>query len=132
MPSERASGYMLVWKKVHVRSQTTYRQFMYVFGIIPYFWIKKQACFQDGCVNFLSLDYLCMIGSGVIESTCKHLVVQRCRRASMRWTDEELQSILELRCMYKNRTWRKYWYPDPVDDPSPEIIDVSSLNTRAA
>ncbi len=73
-----------------------------------------------------------MIGSGVIESACKHLVAQRCRRASMRWTDEGLQSILELRCMYKNKTWQKYWYPDPVDDSSPKKIDVSTLETRAA
>ena len=73
-----------------------------------------------------------MIGSGVIESACKHLVAQRCRRASMRWTDEGLQSILELRCMYKNKTWQKYWYPDPVDDSSPQKIDVSTLETRAA
>lgn len=72
------------------------------------------------------------IGSGVVESACKHLVAQRCRRASMRWTDEGLQSILELRCMYKNKTWWKYWYPDPVDSPSPEIIDVSCIEGRAA
>ena len=54
------------------------------------------------------------IGSGVIESACKHVVAQRCRRASMRWTDESLNAILELRCMDKNKTWEKYWYPDTI------------------
>ena len=73
-----------------------------------------------------------MIGSGVVESACKHLVAQRCRRASMRWTDEGLQSILELRCMYANKTWLTYWYPDPADDSSQKIVDVSSQETRAA
>lgn len=68
------------------------------------------------------------IGSGVIESACKHVVAQRCRRASMRWTDEGLQAILELRCLHKNESWQKYWYPDL----SPKIIDVSGMDTRAA
>lgn len=54
------------------------------------------------------------IGSGVIESACKHVVAQRCRRASMRWTDEGLRAVLELRCMDKNKTWEKYWYPDTI------------------
>ena len=72
------------------------------------------------------------IGSGVIESACKHVVAQRCRRASMRWTDEGLQAILELRCLHKNKSWRKYWYPDTADNPCPKTIDVSDLETRAA
>ena len=66
------------------------------------------------------------IGSGVIESACKHVVAQRCRRASMRWTNEGLQSILELRCMQKNNSWEKYWYPDQ------KIGGVSSIDTRSA
>jgi len=54
------------------------------------------------------------ITSSVIESACKHVVAQRCRRASMRWTDEGLNAILELRCILKNKTWDKYWYPDTI------------------
>lgn len=52
------------------------------------------------------------ITSGVIESACKHVVAQRCRRASMRWTDEGLNAILEWRCLNKNKAWDRYWYPD--------------------
>lgn len=54
------------------------------------------------------------ITSSVIESACKHVVAQRCRGTSMRWTDEGLNAILELRCMLKNETWDKYWYPDTI------------------
>ena len=54
------------------------------------------------------------ITSSVIESACKHVVALRCRRASMRWTDEGLNAILELRCLLKNNTWEKYWHPDTV------------------
>ncbi len=32
----------------------------------------------------------------------------------MRWTDEGINSILELRCMLKNDTWDNHWYPDAI------------------
>ena len=51
------------------------------------------------------------ITSSVIESACRHVVAQRCRRTSMRWTEEGLNAILEWRCLQKNKTWEKYWYP---------------------
>ncbi len=54
------------------------------------------------------------ITSSVIESACKHVVAQRCSRASMRWTDEGLNAILELRCPQKNKTWEKHWYSDTI------------------
>ena len=54
------------------------------------------------------------ITSSVIESACQHVVAQRCRRASMRWTDEGLNAILQLRCPIKNKTWEKDWYPDTI------------------
>jgi len=58
------------------------------------------------------------ITSSVIESACKllviHRVAQRCRGSSMRWTDEGLNAILELRCMLKNDTWDNHWYPDAI------------------
>ncbi|RKU06201.1 hypothetical protein C6501_18975 [Candidatus Poribacteria bacterium] len=54
------------------------------------------------------------IGSGVIESACKHVVAQRCRRTSMRWTEQGLNPILEWRCLLKNNAWDRYWYPDTI------------------
>ena len=41
------------------------------------------------------------IGSGVIESACKHVVSQRCPQTFMRWTEQGLNAILEWRCLQK-------------------------------
>lgn len=52
------------------------------------------------------------IGSGVIESACKHVVGQRCKQASMRWKEQGINAVLKMRCLLKNGGWNKYWYPD--------------------
>ena len=53
------------------------------------------------------------IGSGVIESTCKHVVVQRCKQASMRWEKPGINAVHKFRCLKKNEGSRNnYWYPD--------------------
>lgn len=49
------------------------------------------------------------IGSGVIESACKHIVGQRCKQAAMRWTEKGINPVLALRCLAKNRDWDRYW-----------------------
>ena len=49
------------------------------------------------------------IGSGVIESACKHVVAERCRQAGMRWTEPGINAILFWRCLLKNNTWDTYW-----------------------
>ena len=49
------------------------------------------------------------IGSGVIESACKHVVAERCRQAGMRWTQPGINAILFWRCLLKNNTWDTYW-----------------------
>ena len=52
------------------------------------------------------------IGSGVIESACKHVVGQRCKQAAMRWKKPGINAVLKMRCLLKNGGWNKYWYPD--------------------
>ena len=52
------------------------------------------------------------IGSGVIESACKHVVGQRCPQAAMRWKKPGINAVLKMRCLLKNGGWNKYWYPD--------------------
>ena len=52
------------------------------------------------------------IGSGVIESACKHVVGQRCKQAAMRWKRPGINAVLKMRCLLKNGGWNKYWYPD--------------------
>ena len=49
------------------------------------------------------------IGSGVIESACKHVVAERCRQAGMRWTKPGINAILFWRCLLKNDAADTYW-----------------------
>ena len=48
------------------------------------------------------------IGSGGIESACKHVVAERCKLAGMRWTKPGIDAILFWRCLLKNGTWDTY------------------------
>ena len=50
------------------------------------------------------------IGSGVIESACKHVVGQRCKQAAMRWEKPGINAVLKWRCLLKNEAWNNYWY----------------------
>ena len=52
-----------------------------------------------------------MIGSGVVEAACKHVVATRCKRAGMRWSRPGLQAILSLRTQLLNQRWDQYWAP---------------------
>ncbi len=49
------------------------------------------------------------IGSGTVESACKHVVGQRLKQAGMRWTVEGADAILQLRILRKNGEWHKFW-----------------------
>ena len=49
------------------------------------------------------------IGSGVIESACKHVVAERCKQAGMRWSKPGINAILFWRCLLKNDAWETYW-----------------------
>lgn len=49
------------------------------------------------------------IGSGVIESACKHVVAERCKQAGMKWTRDGINAILFWRCLLKNGDWQTFW-----------------------
>ena len=49
------------------------------------------------------------IGSGIIESACKHVVAERCKQAGMRWTKNGINAILFWRCLLKNGAWDTFW-----------------------
>ena len=49
------------------------------------------------------------IGSGLIESACKHVVAERCKQAGMRWTQHGINAILFYRCLLKNDAWDTFW-----------------------
>lgn len=45
------------------------------------------------------------IGSGTIESTCKHLIDARFKQAGMRWNLASVRSLAKLRARLKSRRW---------------------------
>lgn len=49
------------------------------------------------------------IGSGVVESACKHVAGARLKGAGMRWSLPGAQAILDLRLCLLNHTWGSYW-----------------------
>ena len=57
--------------------------------------------------TFTEKEY--QIGSGGIESACKHGVAQHCKQARMRWTTPQIDAILFWRCLLKNDAWDTYW-----------------------
>jgi hypothetical protein len=49
------------------------------------------------------------IGSGVVESACKHVVASRLKRAGMRWDESGAENTMALRCHYLNGRWDTLW-----------------------
>lgn len=47
------------------------------------------------------------IGSGVVESACKHDVAQRCKRSGTQWNYDGLHAILEMRAALLSDEWHK-------------------------
>ena len=54
------------------------------------------------------------IGSGRVESACKHLVAVRMKRSGMIWSDDGAQEILSLRAVRLNARWDRFWANKPL------------------
>jgi hypothetical protein len=54
------------------------------------------------------------IGSGRVESACKHVVQMRMKRSGMIWSDEGAQDVLSLRVAYLNQAWQRLWAEKPL------------------
>lgn len=54
------------------------------------------------------------IGSGVIESACKHIVGERLKRAGMRWSIQHAPKILALRVSRASGWWDRFWNDPPA------------------
>jgi Uncharacterised protein family (UPF0236) len=54
------------------------------------------------------------IGSGRVESACKHVVASRMKRSGMLWSDTGAQEILSLRTAYLNGWWDRLWANKPL------------------
>ena len=77
-------------------------------------WIAHRAVgyFEE---NRARMDYprfralnLC-IGSGMVESSCKHVVGGRLKGPGMRWDEEGAEDLLALRCQDLNDRWDDLW-----------------------
>jgi hypothetical protein len=49
------------------------------------------------------------IGTGAVESACRHIPQQRLKQSGMRWSDPGAQSILNLRALHRNGEFEQYW-----------------------
>ena len=49
------------------------------------------------------------IGSGVVESSCKHVIADRLKKSGMRWLTEGANAILQLRICFLNKEWNSFW-----------------------
>jgi hypothetical protein len=49
------------------------------------------------------------IGSGVIESACKHIVAGRLKQAGMKWSRHHVPKILALRIVRASGWWSQFW-----------------------
>jgi hypothetical protein len=54
------------------------------------------------------------IGSGRVESACKHLVANRAKRSGMHWSAAGVQHMLSLRSAYINEDWSAVWARKPL------------------
>lgn len=79
----------------------------------------------DSLITYLSnqgqrLDYARFrtmgldIGSGRVESACKHVVQNRMKRSGMIWSDTGAQQMLSLRTAYLNGHWDQLWATHPL------------------
>lgn len=55
------------------------------------------------------------IGSGAIESACKHLVKERYDITGARWSRKNAGNLLALRVAIANNEWDLYWQRTPAD-----------------
>ena len=49
------------------------------------------------------------IGSGVIESACKHIVAARLKQAGMKWSRQHVPKVLALRVCRASGWWDAFW-----------------------
>jgi hypothetical protein len=55
-----------------------------------------------------------VIGSGMMESTCKQVVGERLKGVGMQWSEEGAIAMAALVCQRLNGTWRPFWEGRPL------------------
>jgi hypothetical protein len=52
------------------------------------------------------------MGSGVVESACRHVVASRLKGPGMRWDETGAEAILHLRTLELSGRWDAFWERD--------------------
>jgi len=63
-------------------------------------------------VDYRTADYV--IGSGMMESTCKQLVSQRLKGPGMQWSEQGALAMTALIAHRLNGTWNQFWASRPL------------------
>ena len=63
-------------------------------------------------VDYRTADYV--IGSGMMESTCKQLVSQRLKGPGMQWSERGALAMTALIAHRLNGTWDRFWASRPL------------------
>jgi hypothetical protein len=65
---------------------------------------------NQGRLNYLwAIRNHLPIGSGTVESACRHIPQQRLKQSGMRWSDYGAQAVLNLRTLHRNGEFEQYW-----------------------
>jgi hypothetical protein len=56
----------------------------------------------------------CIIGSGMMESSCKQIVGQRLKGAGMQWSEPGALAMAALVSQRLNGTWNPFWAERPL------------------
>ncbi|MDM8544818.1 hypothetical protein QUF90_27440 [Desulfococcaceae bacterium HSG9] len=93
--------------------------------VITYLKNHKQYMKYD---EYLSKGHL--IGTGVVESACSHVVWDRMEISGARWGIDGAESVLRLRSVVKNKDWDSYrdFFTGQVRDNKFIADDYNSLN----
>lgn len=78
-------------------------------GLITYL-SNQDKRLDYGRFRAMGLD----IGSGRVESACKHVVQSRMKRSGMIWSEQGAQRMLSLRSAYLNGHWNRLWATHPL------------------
>jgi hypothetical protein len=55
-----------------------------------------------------------VIGSGMMESSCKRVVDQRLKGPGMQWSEQGALAMAALTCQRLNGAWKAFWAARPL------------------
>jgi len=76
---------------------------------------RNVGYFEDNAARMNYPDYRARgipMGSGVVESACRHVVANRLKGPGMRWDEPGAEAILHLRTLELSGRWDSFWEHD--------------------